>query len=273
MDPLAELVKIDPNSIGVGQYQKDVDQKELKHSLDQTVELCVNKVGVNLNTASKHLLTYISGLGPVIAQNIVTYRAENGAFTSRKDLLKVPKLGPKAYEQAAGFLRVSGGKQPLDNSAVHPESYPIVEKMAKDQHCTVAELMAKKELRENVDIQRYVSDKVGLPTLQDIMQELDKPGRDPRGEAEVFEFDPNVKEISDLREGMVLPGIVTNITKFGAFVDIGVHQDGLVHISQLADKYVSNPSDIVHLQQHVLVRVTEVDARRKRISLSMRDIS
>ncbi|MBQ6750797.1 MAG: RNA-binding transcriptional accessory protein [Bacteroidaceae bacterium] len=270
MDPLAELVKIDPNSIGVGQYQKDVDQKELKHSLDQTVEMCVNKVGVNVNTASKHLLTYISGLGPAIAQNIVTYRAENGAFTSRRDLLKVPKLGPKAFEQAAGFLRVSGGKQPLDNSAVHPESYPIVERMAKDQHCTVAELMASKELRQKIDIQKYVTDKVGLPTLQDIMQELDKPGRDPRQQLTVFEFSKDVKELEDVQVGMVLPGIITNITQFGCFVDVGVHTKGLVHISELADHFVKDPSEEVQLHQHVTVRVIGIDLQRGRMQLSMK---
>lgn len=273
MDPLAELVKIDPSSIGVGQYQKDVDQKELKHSLDQTVEMCVNKVGVNVNTASKHLLTYISGLGPAIAQNIVTYRAENGAFTSRRELLKVPKLGPKAFEQAAGFLRVSGGKQPLDNSAVHPESYPIVEKMAKDLHCTVAELMAKRELREKVNVERYVTGKVGLPTLQDIMQELDKPGRDPRQQLTVFEFSKDVKELEDVQVGMVLPGIITNITNFGCFVDVGVHTKGLVHISELADHFVKDPSEEVRLHQHVNVRVVGVDLQRSRMQLSMKGLS
>lgn len=272
MDPLAELVKIDPNSIGVGQYQKDVDQKELKHSLDQTVEMCVNKVGVNVNTASKHLLTYISGLGPAIAQNIVTYRAENGAFTSRKELLKVPKLGPKAFEQAAGFLRVSGGKQPLDNSAVHPESYAIVEKMAKDQKCSVAELMGSKELREKIDIKQYVTDKVGLPTLQDIMQELDKPGRDPREQLTVFEFSKDVKELEDVQVGMLLPGIITNITNFGCFVDVGVHTKGLVHVSELADHFVKDPSEEVQLHQHVTVRVKDVDLKRGRMALSMKGI-
>ena len=270
MDPLAELVKIDPSSIGVGQYQKDVDQKELKHSLDQTVEMCVNKVGVNVNTASKHLLTYISGLGPTIAQNIVSYRAENGAFASRKDLLKVPKLGPKAFEQAAGFLRVNGSKQPLDNSAVHPESYPIVEKMAKDLHCTVAELMSSKELRTKIDINRYVTDKVGLPTLQDIMQELDKPGRDPRQQLTVFEFSKDVKELEDVQVGMVLPGIITNITQFGCFVDVGVHTKGLVHISELADHFVKDPSEEVQLHQHVNVRVIGIDLQRGRMQLSMK---
>lgn len=272
MDPLAELVKIDPNSIGVGQYQKDVDQKELKHSLDQTVEMCVNKVGVNVNTASKHLLTYISGLGPAIAQNIVTYRAENGAFTSRKELLKVPKLGPKAFEQAAGFLRVSGGKQPLDNSAVHPESYAIVEKMAKDQKCSVAELMGSKKLREKIDIKKYVTDKVGLPTLQDIMQELDKPGRDPREQLTVFEFSKDVKELEDVQVGMLLPGIITNITNFGCFVDVGVHTKGLVHVSELADHFVKDPSEEVQLHQHVTVRVKDVDLKRGRMALSMKGI-
>lgn len=272
MDPLAELVKIDPSSIGVGQYQKDVDQKELKHSLDQTVEMCVNKVGVNVNTASKHLLTYISGLGPSIAQNIVDYRAANGAFTSRRELLKVPKLGPKAFEQAAGFLRVSGGKQPLDNSAVHPESYPIVEKMAKDQHCNVAQLMADKSLREKININDYVTDKVGLPTLQDIMLELDKPGRDPRQQLSVFEFSKDVKELEDVQVGMVLPGIITNITNFGCFVDVGVHTKGLVHISELADHFVKDPSSEVQLHQHVTVRVIGVDLQRGRLQLSMKGL-
>ncbi|MBQ0046291.1 MAG: RNA-binding transcriptional accessory protein [Prevotellaceae bacterium] len=273
MDPLAELVKIDPNSIGVGQYQKDVDQKELKHSLDQTVEMCVNKVGVNVNTASKHLLTYISGLGPAIAQNIVAYRAANGAFRSRKELLKVPKLGPKAFEQAAGFLRVSGGKEPLDNSAVHPESYPIVEKMAKDQKCSVAELMADKELRSKIDINKYVTDKVGLPTLQDIMQELDKPGRDPREQLTVFEFSKDVKELEDVQVGMTLPGIITNITNFGCFVDVGVHTKGLVHISELADHFVKDPSEEVQLHQHVRVKVIDVDVKRQRMALTMKGLN
>lgn len=270
MDPLAELVKIDPNSIGVGQYQKDVNQTELKKSLDQTVVSCVNKVGVNVNTASKHLLTYISGLGPTIAQNIVDYRAQNGAFTSRRQLLKVPKLGPKAYEQSAGFLRIAGGKQPLDNSAVHPESYHIVEQMAKDQGCSVAELMGDKALRQKVDIRRYVTDTVGLPTLEDIMAELDKPGRDPRQQLKVFEFSSEVKELSDVREGMVLPGIVTNITNFGCFVDVGVHTKGLVHISELADRFVKDPTEVVSLHQHVEVRVLGVDLERGRLQLSMK---
>ncbi len=245
MDPLAELVKLDPKSIGVGQYQHDVDQTKLKRSLDMTVESCVNSVGVNLNTASKHLLTYVSGLGPVLAQNIVDYRKANGAFTRRSQLLKVPRLGHAAYEQCAGFLRIQGAANPLDNTAVHPESYKIVEQMAKDSGCTVAELIADKGKREAIDLRRYVSGTVGMPTLTDIMHELDKPGRDPRGQAEEFSFDDSVRTVDDLREGMVLPGIVTNITNFGAFVDIGVHQDGLVHISQLADRYVSDPTSVV----------------------------
>jgi uncharacterized protein len=272
MDPLAELVKIDPKSIGVGQYQHDVDQTKLKHSLDQTVESCVNLVGVNLNTASQHLLTYVSGLGPVLAQNIVDYRTTNGAFTSRAQLKKVPRLGPSAFEQCAGFLRISGARNPLDNSAVHPERYALVEQMAKDQGCKVADLIADKDLRARVDIKKYVSDEVGLPTLTDIMKELEKPGRDPRAAIEEFEFDGRVTSIDDLQEGMELPGIVTNITNFGAFVDIGVHQDGLVHISQLADKYVSHPTDVVKLHQHVRVRVIDVDLRRGRISLSMKGL-
>ena len=269
MDPLAELVKIDPKSIGVGQYQHDVDQGKLKKSLDQTVESCVNLVGVNVNTASKHLLTYVSGLGPVLAQNIVDYRRKNGAFTSRSQLKKVPRLGPSAFEQCAGFLRIPNAKNPLDNSAVHPESYKIVEQMAKDHQCTVVQLMTDKEKQKSIDIHQYVTKEIGLPTLTDIMKELEKPGRDPRGEAETFEFDSRVHEIDDLEVGMVLPGIVTNITKFGAFVDIGVHQDGLVHVSKLANKYVSDPNEVVKLHQHVQVLVTEVDTIRKRISLSM----
>ncbi len=270
MDPLAELVKIDPKSIGVGQYQHDVDQTQLKHSLDQTVESCVNLVGVNLNTASQHLLTYVSGLGPVLAQNIVDYRKQNGAFTSRTQLKKVPRLGPAAYQQCAGFLRIPNAKNPLDNSAVHPESYGVVEQMAHDCHCTVSDLINKKELREKIDIKHYVTAEVGLPTLTDIMKELEKPGRDPREQIEEFEFDANVQSIDDLREGMELPGIVTNITNFGAFVDIGVHQDGLVHVSQLADRYVSDPTQVVRLHQHVRVRVIGIDLRRQRISLSMK---
>ena len=270
MDPLAELVKIDPKSIGVGQYQHDVDQTKLKYSLDQTVESCVNLVGVNLNTASQHLLMYVSGLGPTLAKNIVDYRKENGAFTSRAQLKKVPRLGPAAFQQCAGFLRIPQARNPLDNSAVHPESYGVVEQMAKDCHCTVSELISDKDKRAQIDIKRYVTDTIGLPTLTDIMKELEKPGRDPREQIEEFEFDPTVQAIEDLHEGMELPGIVTNITNFGAFVDIGVHQDGLVHISQLADKYVSDPTQVVHLHQHVRVRVLEVDLRRHRISLSMR---
>ena len=273
MDPLAELVKIDPKSIGVGQYQHDVDQTKLKHSLDQTVESCVNLVGVNLNTASQHLLMYVSGLGPVLAKNIVDYRRENGAFTSRAQLKKVPRLGPAAFQQCAGFLRITEAKNPLDNSAVHPESYAVVEQMAKDCHCSVADLISNKEKRAQIDIRHYVTDTIGLPTLTDIMKELEKPGRDPREQIEEFEFDPNVQTTEDLHEGMELPGIVTNITNFGAFVDIGVHQDGLVHISQLADKYVSDPTQVVRLHQHVRVRVLEVDLRRHRISLSMKGVS
>lgn len=272
MDPLAELVKIDPKSIGVGQYQHDVDQAKLKRSLDQTVESCVNTVGVNLNTASLHLLTYISGLGPTLAKNIVDYRRDNGAFSSRAQLKKVPRLGPAAFEQCAGFLRIPGGRNPLDNTAVHPESYHIVEQMAKDCRCTVAELIADSGKRNSIDIKRYVSKETGLPTLNDIMSELEKSGRDPREKIETFEFDRNVNTMDDLREGMVLPGIITNITNFGAFVDIGVHQDGLVHISQLADRFVSDPTQVVRLHQHVKVRVVEVDNRRKRISLSMRGL-
>ena len=270
MDPLAELVKIDPKSIGVGQYQHDVDQTKLKHSLDQTVESCVNMVGVNLNTASQHLLTYVSGLGPTLAQNIVAYRKENGAFTSRTQLKKVPRLGPAAYQQCAGFLRIPDAKNPLDNSAVHPESYAVVEQMAKDCHCSVSDLISQADKRAQIDIKRYVTKDIGLPTLTDIMHELEKPGRDPREQIEEFEFDARVQTIDDLHEGMELPGIVTNITNFGAFVDIGVHQDGLVHVSQLADRYVSDPTQVVHLHQHVRVRVIGIDHRRNRISLSMK---
>lgn len=272
MDPLAELVKIDPKSIGVGQYQHDVDQAKLKKSLDLTVESCVNSVGVNLNTASKHLLTYVSGLGPTLAQNIIDYRTANGAFSSRSQLLKVPRLGPSAFEQSAGFLRIPDAKNPLDNTAVHPESYKIVEKMAKDCGCSVTELIKDKDKRKSIRLDRYVSEKVGMPTLTDIMAELEKPGRDPREQLEEFEFDPNVSTPDDLVEGMVMPGIVTNITNFGAFVDIGVHQDGLVHISQLADRYVSDPTQVVKLHQHVMVKVIEVDRRRNRISLSMKAV-
>ena len=273
MDPLAELVKIDPKNLGVGQYQHDVDQKKLKHELDLTVESCVNQVGVDLNTASPHLLQYVSGLGPQLAKNIVDYRRDNGAFTSRAQLRKVPRLGAVAYEQCAGFLRIPGARNPLDNSAVHPESYHVVEAMAKDSGCTVAELIKDKEKQKHIDIKKYVTAETGLPTLTDIMQELDKPGRDPRGAVEEFHFDEHVHSIDDLTEGMELPGIVTNITNFGAFVDVGVHQDGLVHISQMADKFVSDPAKVVHLHQHVRVRVIEVDDRRHRISLSMKGVA
>ena len=270
MDPLAELVKIDPKSIGVGQYQHDVDQTKLKHQLDQTVESCVNQVGVNLNTASSHLLQYVSGLGPALAKNIVDYRREHGPFTSRSQLKKVPRLGPAAYQQCAGFLRIAGASNPLDNSAVHPESYDIVERMAKDQGCTVSDLIQQKDLRARIDIKRYVTDAVGLPTLTDIMKELEKPGRDPREQLEEFEFDSRVQTMDDLEEGMILPGIVTNITNFGAFVDIGVHQDGLVHISQMANRRIAHPTDVVKLHQHIEVKVVEVDRRRHRISLTMK---
>ena len=272
MDPLAELVKIDPSSIGVGQYQKDVNQAALKKSLDQTVENCVNRVGVNLNTASKFLLTYVSGLGPVLAQNIIDYRKENGAFRTRRELLKVPRMGAKAFEQCAGFLRVQGGTEPLDNSAVHPERYALVQQMAKDCGCTVENLLSDSAKRSQIDINRYVSDTVGLPTLQDIMAELEKPGRDPRKPLTQFAFDPTVHELSDLRPGMILPGIVSNITNFGAFVDVGVHTKGLVHVSQLADKFVKDPTTVVSLHQHVMVRVMEVDLQRDRISLSMKGV-
>ncbi len=272
MDPLAELVKIDPKSIGVGQYQHDVDQPKLKQGLDTVVESCVNHVGVNLNTASKHLLTYISGFGPQLAQNIVEYRRENGDFNSRTQLKKVPRLGDKAFEQSAGFLRIADAKNPLDNSAVHPESYHVVEQMAKDMNCDVADLLKDEELRKKIDINKYVTSKIGLPTLKDIMAELAKPGRDPRQGIKVFEFAEGVYSIGQLVVGMTLPGIVTNITNFGAFVDVGVKQDGLVHISQLADRFVSNPNDIVKLHQHVMVKVLEVDVARKRIQLTMKDL-
>ncbi len=270
MDPLAELVKIDPKSIGVGQYQHDVDQTKLKNSLDLTVESCVNLVGVNVNTASKHLLTYVSGLGPVLAQNIVDYRTTNGAFKSRKELMKVPRMGEKAFEQCAGFLRIAGAENPLDNSAVHPESYHVVEKMAKDLKCTVKELIDNKDLKKSLSLDKYISDKIGLPTLNDIIEELDKPGRDPRKGIKVFEFDPNIRTIEDLREGMRLPGIVTNITNFGCFVDVGIKENGLVHISELADRFVSDPSEVVSLHQHVEVKVLSVDLARKRVQLSMK---
>nr|WP_287317783.1 helix-hairpin-helix domain-containing protein [Prevotella sp.] len=272
MDPLAELVKIDPKSIGVGQYQHDVDQSKLKHSLDQTVMSCVNQVGVNLNTASLHLLTYVSGLGPALARNIIDYRREHGAFTSRAQLKKVKRLGDTAYQQCAGFLRIPDAKNPLDNSAVHPESYHIVEQMAKDQGCTVKNLITSSELQRRINIKKYITEQTGLLSLHDILTELEKPGRDPRGEVEVFEFDKNVHTLNDLIVGMELPGIVTNITNFGAFVDIGVHQDGLVHISQLSDRFVSDPTQVIRLHQHVRVRVIEVDMHRKRIGLSMKNI-
>ena len=271
MDPLAELVKIDPKSIGVGQYQHDVNQVKLKESLDRTVESCVNAVGINLNTASKHLLTYVSGLGPSLAQNIVTYRSENGEFTTRKQLMKVPRMGEKAYEQCAGFLRIRDSKHPLDNTSVHPESYHVVEKMAADLKVNISELLEKQELRHQIDLKKYITDQIGIPTLNDILKELAKPGLDPRGEAKAFEFG-NVHSISDLNVGMVLPGIITNITNFGAFVDIGVKQDGLVHISQLANKFVKNPADVVSLNQQVQVKVVEIDQARKRVQLSMKEI-
>ena len=269
MDPLAELVKIDPKSIGVGQYQHDVDQSQLKKALDQTVENAVNRVGVNLNTASKHLLIYISGLGPQLAQNIVDYRTENGAFKSRKQLMKVPKMGAKTFEQCAGFLRIPDSVHLLDNSAVHPESYGIVESMAKDLKMDISDLIQNKDLKKSLDLQKYITPAVGLPTLNDILQELEKPGRDPRSEIQVFEFDPKVKKITDLRTGMELPGIVTNITNFGAFVDIGIKENGLVHVSQMADRYISNPAEVVSVHQHVKVRIMEVDVERKRVQLKL----
>ena len=271
MDPLAELVKIDPKSIGVGQYQHDVDQGKLKKGLDTIVESCVNLVGVNLNTASKHLLTYVSGLGPQLAQNIVNVRKEKGPFTSRKELKKVPRLGDKAFEQCAGFLRIPNAENPLDNSAVHPESYQVVEQMAKDLGVNVIDLLKTEDYRKKIDLKRYVSGNIGLPTLQDIMQELAKPGRDPRTIIQVFEFSKDIFKIDDVKPGMVLPGIVTNITNFGCFVDIGVKQDGLVHISQLANKFISDPNEVVKIHQHVKVKVLEVDASRKRIQLSMKE--
>jgi uncharacterized protein len=270
LDPLAELVKIDPKSIGVGQYQYDVNQTKLKQSLDQTVESCVNSVGVNLNTASKHLLTYVSGLGPSLAQNIVDYRAKNGAFKCRKDLLKVSRLGEKAYEQAAGFLRIPGAGNPLDNSAVHPESYHIVEAMAKDLNCSISDIINEKTWKEKIQPEKYVSEKTGMPTLLDIMAELDKPGRDPRQEIKVLEFDHNIRDISDLKEGLILSGIVSNITNFGCFVDIGLKEKGLVHVSEMADRFVSDPTEIVALHQHVKVKVLDIDIERKRIQLSLK---
>lgn len=270
MDPLAELVKIDAKSIGVGQYQHDVDQTKLKEALDQTVESCVNLVGVNVNTASSHLLTYVSGLGPVLAKNIVDYRTANGPFRSRRELLKVPRMGAKAFEQCAGFLRIPHAENPLDNSAVHPESYPIVERMAADLHCSVSDLIANRELRSCISPEKYVTDTVGLPTLTDILQELEKPGRDPRQKIQVFEFDKNVRTIDDVQEGMELPGIVTNITNFGCFVDLGIKEKGLIHVSQLADRFVSDPTTVVSIHQHVRVRVIGVDRERKRIALTMK---
>ncbi len=272
MDPLAELVKIDPKSIGVGQYQHDVDQNLLKGSLDDVVESCVNGVGVELNTASKQLLTYVSGLGPSLAANIVSYREKNGPFKSRSALLKVPRLGEKAYQQAAGFLRIRGAANPLDTSAVHPESYPIVDRMAKDLNCTVGDLMQKEEIRKQIKLEKYVTAEVGMPTLKDILKELAKPGRDPRAEFEALQFKEGINAIADLEEGMELPGVVTNITRFGAFVDIGVHQDGMVHISEMADRFVRDPAEVVKVQQKVMVRVVEVDKVRKRIALSMKGI-
>lgn len=268
-DPLAELVKIDPKAIGVGQYQHDVDQTELKKSLDLTVESCVNTVGVNLNTASKHLLTYVSGLGPALAQNIVDYRAENGPFASRKALLKVPRLGAKAYEQCAGFLRIPDAKNPLDNTAVHPERYALVEQMAKDAGCDIKTLIADATIRAKIDLNKYYTAEVGLPTLTDIMQELAKPGRDPRGTAKVFSFADNLHTLDDLREGMEVPGVVTNITKFGCFVDMGIKVKGLVHISHMADHYVKDPAEVVHIQQQVMVRVLDIDEERGRVALQL----
>jgi uncharacterized protein len=272
MDPLAELVKIDPKSIGVGQYQHDVNQTRLAESLQQTVESVVNHVGVDVNTASKHILTYISGLGPALAQNIVNYRSEHGAFPNRQALLRVPKMGAKTYEQAAGFLRVTHSDNPLDNSAVHPERYAIVERMVKDLHCSVSDLMQRADLRAQIDLQRYVSDEVGMPTLTDIIRELEKPSRDPRTQIEAFHFDESVHTIDDLRVGMVLPGIITNIANFGAFCDVGVHKDGLIHISEMANRRISNPNEVVSLHQHVRVRVTDIDHQRGRIQLSLKQV-
>ena len=270
MDPLAELVKIDSKSIGVGQYQHDVDQTALKHQLDLVVESCVNAVGVEVNTASKHLLSYVSGLGPALAQNIVQYRQENGAFRSRKELMKVPRMGAKAFQQCAGFLRISNAENPLDNSAVHPESYAIVESMAKDLRCTVADLMKSADLRARIDKDKY-SQQAGEETLKDILHELEKPGRDPRKALESFRFDENIKQIDDIKVGMILPGIVNNITNFGCFVDLGVHVKGLIHISQMADRFVKDPSEVVHIGEQVRVRVIEVDSKRQRIALSLKN--
>lgn len=273
MDPLAELVKIDPKSIGVGQYQHDVDQKKLKSSLDKVVESCVNLVGVNVNTASKHLLTYISGLGPLLAQNIVDYRKENGPFMARTDIQKVSRMGAKAFEQSAGFLRIPEAANPLDKTAVHPESYHVVERMAKDLKCSIQELISVEELQKQIVLSDYVTDKTGLPTLQDIKRELSKPGRDPRQGIKIFEFAPNIFKVEDIEVGMVLPGIVTNITKFGAFVDVGVKQDGLIHVSQMADRFISDPAEIVKIHQHVHVKVIELDLQRKRIQLSLKQVT
>lgn len=272
MDPLAELVKIDPKSIGVGQYQHDVDQSRLKRQLDMTVESCVNSVGIDINTASQQLLSYVSGIGDTLAANIVKYRAEHGDFTSRATLLKVPRLGPKAYEQCAGFMRVRGGRNILDNTAVHPERYPIVEKIASDNGLSLSDLVGDKSVLDNIDLSRYVTDDMGLPTLEDIVAELRKPGRDPREKATGFSFDESVREITDLVEGMILPGIVNNITDFGAFVDIGVHVSGLIHISEMGERRVKNPAEVLKLRQQVKVRVIGVDVNRKRISLSLKGI-
>ena len=272
MDPLSELVKIDPKSIGVGQYQHDVNQTFLQKSLETVVESCVNKVGVELNSASKQLLTYVSGVGPTLAARIVEYRDQNGMFSSREQLKAVPRLGDKVFEQAAGFLRIRESENPLDSSAVHPESYPVVNKMAHKLGCTIQELMKQQELRKSIRLEEFITDKVGMPTLTDILNELSKPGRDPREKFDFFEFDKSVNSINDVKPGMILDGIITNITNFGAFVDIGVHQDGLVHISQLADKYIKDPNTVVKLNQKVRVKVLEVDKDRKRIQLSMKDV-
>jgi uncharacterized protein len=270
---LAELVKIDPKSIGVGQYQHDVDQKKLQESLDGVVISCVNRVGVQVNTSSRHLLTYVSGLGPALAKNVTEYIKVNGPFKSREELKKVPRLGAKAYEQAAGFLRIRGAANPLDDSAVHPEAYPVAQKMAADVGCTVAELIHDPSKRLLIKPEKYITPEIGMPTLVDIMNELSKPGRDPRGKIKLFEFSQEVQKIEDVRPGMLLPGIVTNITRFGAFVDIGVKQDGLVHVSQIADKYITDPAEVVKLHQHVQVKVLEVDVARKRIQLTMKGLS
>ena len=272
MDPLAELVKIDPKAIGVGQYQHDVDQTKLKDKLDQVVESCVNLVGVNVNTASKHLLTYVAGLGPQLAQNIVDYRKENGPLKNRREIKKIKRMGEKAFQQCGGFLRIDNSNNPLDNSAVHPESYCIVEKMAKDNSCKVIDLIKNESIRKSIKLEQYASEKIGMPTLNDIMNELAKPGRDPRTKIKVFEFDKNLYSINDIRIGMEVPGIITNITNFGAFVDIGIKQDGLVHISNMADRYISDPGEVVSLHQHVKVRIIDLDIPRKRIQLSMKDI-